>query len=51
MRGEEMKISCLHRMLPVRSDGSKEFYDMMEHAGTFESLKARIERRIMVTRN
>ena len=46
LRSEEMQMSCLHRMLPVKPDGSKEHFDLVEHAGSYEELKVRIDRRI-----
>ena len=44
MQSEEMRIACLHEMLSFKADGSKEHYDLIEHAGTYDELKSRIER-------
>ena len=42
MQTEEMRIACLRKMLPIKADGSKEHYDLIEHAGSYDELKQRI---------
>ena len=44
-------VSSILRMLLVRADGSKKHYDLMEHTGTYEDLKNRIDKRVQSTKS